>query len=125
MAEWWSKVLQNTRKLHTVARLEIFYGARAKSGRVILRGEKPQSPLWFRNYMNRELDGIYIRAQDENGKWTALCLSDCSEEQRTRWLETLEKDALIQTVNILASTIRKLGEEFDIRSEPVENENYN
>lgn len=59
--------------------------------------------------MNRKLDGIFVRIGKEN-----LCLSDMSEDDRLVWLSGLRKDELVRTANILAKTIKDIGDTFDI-----------
>jgi hypothetical protein len=59
--------------------------------------------------MNRYLDGIYVRIGKEN-----LCLSDMLEEDRLVWLSGLRKDELVRTANILAKTIKQIGDSLDI-----------
>lgn len=66
--------------------------------------------------MIRGLDGIYIRAEHD-GVIKSLCLSDCSEADRLRWLNGLDHDGLVSTANHLAKKIREIGEQFDLSSQ--------
>lgn len=46
--------------------------------------------------------GIYIRVGKEN-----LLLEDMTEEQRVEWLNDLEKDGLIRTINRLCDCLQQ------------------
>jgi len=59
--------------------------------------------------MNRKLDGIFIRVGKEN-----ICLSDMKEEDRLIWLSGLRQDELVRTVNILANTLKDIGDKFNL-----------
>ena len=66
----------------------------------------------------RNLSGIYIFdkfPEDEKGQPT--CLEDCQEETRKKWLETLEKETLINCVEHLCKTIRAISDKFGITAE--------
>lgn len=57
------------------------------------------------------LSGIYIFDKfpgEERRQPT--CIEDCQEETRTTWLEGLEKEALIRTVNFLCETLHNFTE---------------
>lgn len=47
--------------------------------------------------------GIYIRVNREN-----ILLEDMEPEQRNEWLNDLEKEGLIRTVNILCNVINNM-----------------
>lgn len=57
------------------------------------------------------LSGIYIfdKFPGEERK-QPTCIEDCQEETRTTWLEGLEKEALIRTVNLLCETLHNFTE---------------
>lgn len=63
----------------------------------------------------RNLSGIYIFDQfpgEERRQPT--CIEDCQEETRKKWLESLEKEALIRTVEYLCDTLRAVSDQFGI-----------
>lgn len=63
----------------------------------------------------RNLSGIYIFDKfPEDEKRQPTCLEDCQEETRKKWLETLEKEALINCVEHLCKTIRAISDKFGI-----------
>lgn len=47
--------------------------------------------------------GIYIRVNREN-----ILLEDMDENQRHEWLDTLEREGLIRTIDILCNTINNI-----------------
>lgn len=59
------------------------------------------------------LSGIYIfdKFPGEEGR-QPTCIEDCQKETRTQWLEGLEKEALIRTVNILCETLHNFTEKL-------------
>ena len=66
--------------------------------------------------MNRELDGIYMRVE-RDGEWQNLCLSDMTEEELDRTLNPERGEWLKGAVIHLATTLRTIGDMFDIVSE--------
>lgn len=65
--------------------------------------------------MRHNLSGIYIFDKlegDENKLPT--CIEDCREETRLKWLESLDKEALINTVEHLCNTLKNISEQFGI-----------
>lgn len=63
----------------------------------------------------RSLSGIFIFDQfpgEENRKPT--CIEDCQEETRKAWLESLSKEALINTIEYLCETVRNISDQFGI-----------
>lgn len=63
----------------------------------------------------RNLSGIYIFDKfPEDEKRKPTCIEDCQEETRRKWLEALEKEALIRTIEHLCSTLRNLSDQFGI-----------
>lgn len=66
----------------------------------------------------RNLSGIYIFHQfDDDPKQKPTCFEDCPVDKQDEWLASLDEDALRSLAKMLAETIRRLGEEFDIISE--------
>lgn len=65
----------------------------------------------------RNLSGIYLfdKLEGEEKK-IPTCLEDCNEETRNKWLDSLEKEALINTVKHLCSVLREMGDQFGIIS---------
>lgn len=63
----------------------------------------------------RSLSGIYIfdKFPDEERR-EPTCIEDCQDETRRKWLESLEKEALINCVNHLCETLREISDEFGI-----------
>lgn len=65
----------------------------------------------------RGLSGIFIFDQfpgEECRKPT--CVEDCQEETRKKWLETLSREALINTIEYLCKTLREVSDQFGIIS---------
>lgn len=63
----------------------------------------------------RNLSGIYIFDKfPEDEKRQPTCIEDCQEEVRRKWLESLEKEALIRTVDHLCETLREISDQFGI-----------
>lgn len=66
----------------------------------------------------RNLSGIYIfeKFEDEE-KRQPTCFEDCTEETQDRWLESLDREALIRLAKSLGQTLNIIGNEFDIIAE--------
>jgi hypothetical protein len=63
----------------------------------------------------RYLSGIYIFDKfPEDEQRLPTCIEDCQLETRVRWLNTLEKEALIDCINSLCDTITKMSDKFGI-----------
>ena len=63
----------------------------------------------------RNLSGIYLLYQfPEEEKRQPTCIEDCQQETRTKFLESLEKEGLIRTVEYLCETLRKISDQFGI-----------
>ena len=62
----------------------------------------------------RNLDGMYFNVM-RNGIHCYCCFTDLSVAERELVLENYSREKLYQMVNILADTIRKIGEETNIR----------
>ena len=63
--------------------------------------------------MNRHLDGVYFRVERDE-KWESICFSDLTEEERTQLMKRMNREFLEGLCNILADTIKELGDTFDI-----------
>lgn len=63
--------------------------------------------------MRNNLSGIFIFDTLE-GERKPTCIEDCKEETRLKWLNTLEKEALIETVEHLCKTLKSIGTQFGI-----------
>lgn len=63
--------------------------------------------------MDRNLDGVYFRIQ-RDGKWGNICFSDLTETEREEVMKDREINWLKGLCNILANTIREIGDELDI-----------
>lgn len=62
------------------------------------------------------LSGIYIFDKfPEEDKRQPTCIEDCQEETRRKWLESLTKEQLINTVEQLCSTLKAIGDQFGIK----------
>ena len=57
----------------------------------------------------RSLDGCYFKINDKN-----LCFSDLTEEQQDSVMEARSEDWLKSLCKVLAKTIRRIGDQFDI-----------
>ena len=65
----------------------------------------------------RNLSGIYILEKFEGEHASSpTCIEECKEETLDKWLETLNREALIRTVKYLAETIKLLGDSFNIEA---------
>lgn len=63
----------------------------------------------------RHLSGIYIFDKfPEDEKRVPTCIEDCQDETRTKWLESLEKEALINCVDRLCEVLRNISDQFGI-----------
>lgn len=68
--------------------------------------------------LRRNLSGIFIFDKLEGEeKPTPTCLEDCTPETRLKWLEGLEKGALINCIEHLCETINEFSELLDICKE--------
>ena len=70
--------------------------------------------------LRRNLSGIFIFDKLEGEeKPIPTCIEDCTPETRLKWLEGLEKEALIRCVEHLCDTLNEIGETFNIYKEYV------
>jgi hypothetical protein len=63
----------------------------------------------------RNLSGVYIfhKFEDEESR-QPTCFEDCPEEKQDEWLNSLGPEAVKNLAKHLGSTLRKLGDHFDI-----------
>ena len=66
--------------------------------------------------MERRLDGIFIRVQDDSGKYVSRCLTDCTWEEVSSWLNNSieERAGLISVIKELHSRLRTIGDQLDL-----------
>lgn len=63
----------------------------------------------------RNLSGIYLLDQfPGEEKRCPTCVEDCQEETRNKWLESLDREALMRTINYLCETLREISDQFEI-----------
>jgi hypothetical protein len=65
----------------------------------------------------RNLSGIYFRSKNEDGKWGNVCFEDLSDVEQDKILINYDKDALMRLAKLLANTINRIAEQFDIISD--------
>ena len=62
----------------------------------------------------RNLSGIYLLDQfPGEEKRCPTCVEDCQEETRNKWLESLDREALMRTVNYLCETLREVSDQYN------------
>ena len=61
----------------------------------------------------RNLDGVYFRVQRDD-KWDNVCFSDLTDTEKVEVMKNRDPEWLKSMCIILANTIRKIGDEFDI-----------
>ena len=64
--------------------------------------------------LERNLDGVFFRAKDENGKWNSVCFTDLSEQSQKDATNERTNEWLQSLVLSLANSLRTIGDEFDI-----------
>jgi hypothetical protein len=65
--------------------------------------------------MRRNLTGIYIFDKFEGEeKRQPTCFEDCQESTQDKWLESLEREALVNLAKKLGKTIKDIGEQLDL-----------
>ena len=65
--------------------------------------------------MRRNLTGIYIFDKLEGDeKRQPTCFEDCQESTQDKWLEGLEREALINLAKQLGKTIKDIGDQLDL-----------
>ena len=64
------------------------------------------------------LSGIFIFDQFPGEEHRVpTCVEDCQEGTRKKWLETLSREALINTIEYLCETLREVSDQFGITRE--------
>lgn len=65
--------------------------------------------------MRRNLSGIFIfdKFKDEE-KRQPTCFEDCRESTQDKWLQSLEREALINLSKQLGKTIKNIGDQLDL-----------
>ena len=61
----------------------------------------------------RNLDGVYFRVE-RNGKWENICFSDLTKEERNNVMLGKSEVWLRSLCDILADTIKDIGNMFDL-----------
>jgi hypothetical protein len=65
--------------------------------------------------MRRNLTGIYIFDKfDGEEKRQPTCFEDCQETTQDKWLEGLEREALVNLAKQLGKTIKDIGDQLDL-----------
>jgi hypothetical protein len=65
--------------------------------------------------MRRNLTGIYIFDKFEGEeKRQPTCFEDCQEITQDKWLESLEREALVNLAKQLGKTIKDIGDQLDL-----------
>jgi hypothetical protein len=65
--------------------------------------------------MRRNLSGFYILDKFEGEeKRQPTCFEDCNESTQDKYLESLEREALVSLVKQLANTIKDIGDQLDL-----------
>jgi len=68
--------------------------------------------------MRRNLTGIYIFDKFEGEeKRQPTCFEDCQEITQYKWLESLEREALVNLAKQLGKTIKNIGDQLDLMRE--------
>jgi len=67
--------------------------------------------------IRRNISGIFIfeKFEDEENR-KPTCFEDCNESTQDKWLESLEREALVNLAKQLGKVIRALSDEFNIIS---------
>lgn len=69
------------------------------------------------------LSGIYIFDQFEGEeRRQPTCIEDCNDATRQAWLESLDKTALINTINHLCHILHIVAEQTETRVKGYEND---
>jgi len=65
--------------------------------------------------MRRNLTGIFIFDKFEGEeKRQPTCFEDCQESTQDEWLESLEREVLVNLAKQLGKTIRGIGDQLDL-----------
>lgn len=66
--------------------------------------------------MNRNLDGVYFRVK-RGEKYESICFSDMTKDERASIMADKTVEWLKTMCEILASTLRGIGDQFNIEGE--------
>ena len=64
--------------------------------------------------VERQLSGVFIRVQEDNGKWVSKCFEDCTEVQQKDFLSEKDVEWVKSLVMILSNTLNEIGEFTDV-----------
>ena len=64
--------------------------------------------------MKRNLDGVFFKIQNDDGKYENICFSDMTEKQQDWIMQGRDAEYLKLLCKILAKAIRDIGDQFDI-----------
>lgn len=65
--------------------------------------------------MRRNLTGIYIFDKFEGEeKRQPTCFEDCQESTQDKWLEELDREALVNLAKQLGNTIKNIGDQLNL-----------
>lgn len=71
----------------------------------------------------RSLSGLYIFHQfEDEERREPTCFEDCPEEKQDEWLNSLDPEAVKRVAKVMAGTLRKIGDMFDITTEKQEDD---
>ena len=63
------------------------------------------------------LSRIYFRHKTEDGEWENWCFEDLPFDEQEKYLKNRSETWLKSMILKLASTLKKVGDEFEIKSE--------
>ena len=72
--------------------------------------------------MKRNLDGIFYRVREPDGRWSNTCFSDLTEKQQDEVMKNMNTKMLKSLCKLLAQAIREIGDQLDIAAEYVDEE---
>ncbi len=64
--------------------------------------------------IERDLDGIFFRVM-RGGQSVARCFTDLNNDEQTSVLAKYDKDSLVRFCMILATALRGIGDQLDIK----------
>ena len=64
--------------------------------------------------MQRHLDGVYFRIEQETGKFANVCFSDLTEEQMNEVMQGKDEKWLKNLCVILGKALKQVGDDLDI-----------
>ena len=63
----------------------------------------------------RNLSGVYIFHKfDDEERREPTCFEDCPDKKQSKWLNTLDPDAVKHLAKHLAKTVRAIGDQFNL-----------